>query len=181
MKKQVLISKEKFKQMLEDADVDKRMHIVGRALVVIFNNQTSSEQIGNVTDVDNGIGFTGFDGKGGSLTAKSYLYKKSLLPWQVAAWTRKDKNGWPRICKYHSQINDAAVKKAERKAAKEAELKQFEVQENGKIYDYGNDMERLVFLKEMLGESLDSDDPKILDPIDAEIKLIERRWEHLKG
>jgi hypothetical protein len=108
----VLVSKDSLKQMLDAAGPAKLQHIVGRALVVLFNNQTQGERTSNTVAVDNGIGFTGADGRTGCLTAKFYLANKCLNEWQVNAWIRKDKKGYPRICKYHKQINEAAMTKA---------------------------------------------------------------------
>ena len=107
-----LVTKQSLLQMLNTADETRRAHIIGRALVVLFKNQTATEQSANTTDHDNGIGFTGADARSGCLSAKSYLKNKTLADWQVAMWMKTGKNGLPRICKYHSQLNQAATAKA---------------------------------------------------------------------
>lgn len=89
-------------------DEAKRPHVIGRALVALFNNQTRDEQSANHTTQDNTIGFSGSDAKSGSITAKYYLKHKTLLPWQVDMWMR-DFRGFPRICKYVRQLNAAAA------------------------------------------------------------------------
>jgi hypothetical protein len=89
-------------------DPVKRPHVIGRALVVLFNNQTRTEQSANSTQVHNDIGFSGADARDGTITAKYYLKNKTLLDWQVERWM-KDFRGFPRICKYHAQLNRAAI------------------------------------------------------------------------
>lgn len=93
-------------------DLNKRIAVIGRALVVIFNQQTRSEQSSNNTEIHNMVGFSGSDAKGGSLTAKYYLKHKTLLPWMVDNWMR-DFRGSPRICKYWKQLDRAAKLKAQ--------------------------------------------------------------------
>ena len=107
-----IVTRESLQHMLDAANFERQQHIVGRALVVLFNNQTTGEKAANVTDNHNNIGFTGADARTGSLTAKSYLKNKSLQDWQVAAWLRVGKSGFARICKYHNQLNEAAKMKA---------------------------------------------------------------------
>ena len=62
--------------------------------------------------VDNGIGFTGADAFSGTMTAKYFLKHNKLESWQVDKWLKQDKKGYPRLCKYHKQINEEANKKA---------------------------------------------------------------------
>ncbi len=92
-------------------DDTKRPHVIGRALVALFHNQTRDEQATNDTKVNNTIGFTGTDARDGSITAKYYIKHKTLLPWQIDNWM-KDFRGFPRITKYHRQLNLAAQAKA---------------------------------------------------------------------
>lgn len=103
-----LVTRESLQKMLDEADDVKLQHIVGRALVVLFKNQTSDEQSSNTTNKDNGIGFTGADAHSGCITAKSYIKNKSLLDWQVERWTRPARSGFSRLTKYHKQLNAAA-------------------------------------------------------------------------
>lgn len=107
-----IITKDGLQQMLDQADHSRRVHIVGRALVVLFNNQTKDEQQTQRTIMHNGIGFTGADAHSGCLTAKCYLANKTLQDWQLEKWLRRDKSGYARICKYHAQLNEAAERKA---------------------------------------------------------------------
>lgn len=108
-----IVTKESLQSMLDEANQAKRVQIIGRALVIMFNNQTAAEQSANTTDNHNGVGFTGADAHSGCLGAKSFLKHKNLLDWQVDMWMKLSKSGYSRICKYHAQINEAAVKKAE--------------------------------------------------------------------
>ncbi len=110
-----LVTKESLAAMLANANPQRRIDIIGRALVVLFERQTESERRSDATNDHNGVGFAGCDAKGGSLTAKSYLARKTLVDWQVQQWMRPS-NGFPRICKYAKQLNQAAMDKAERKA-----------------------------------------------------------------
>lgn len=89
-----------------------RIAVIGKALVRIFNHQTMDEKSDNTTREDNGIGFTGSDAKGGSLTAKYYLKHGTLLEWQVAKWMRTNPKGFSRITKYHRQLNEIAERQA---------------------------------------------------------------------
>lgn len=96
---------------------------VGRALVVLLNNQTRDEQQDNQTKEHNDIGFTGADGRAGALSAKTFL-KYGYFPkdWQLEQWLRPNVNGVPRIAKYHAQLDRAAKAKwAEAQRKREAE------------------------------------------------------------
>ena len=112
MKKQPIVTRESLQSMLDNADVVKRQHVVGRALVALFDRQTQAEQLSNGTIADNNIGFAGGDARGGSLTAKTYLKRRSLEEWQVEKWTRRQANGFSRLCKYAKQLNEIATAKA---------------------------------------------------------------------
>lgn len=113
-----LVTRDTVQAMIDECvaknDKERLQHVIGRALLVLFNRQTEGEKQANTTDRHNGIGFTGADGRSGVLTAKSYLARKSLQEWQVERWTRKGSNGYARICKYAGQLNEAAVAKAAR-------------------------------------------------------------------
>lgn len=112
--KQAIVTRESLQQMLDTADAVKRQHIVGRALVALFDRQTQDEQATNDTHIDNNVGFAGGDAKGGSITAKTYLKRRSLEDWQVERWTKRGKNGFSRLCKYAKQLNEIALAKASR-------------------------------------------------------------------
>lgn len=110
---EVLISKEELQDMIWNALPKKQIALIGRALVVLFNNQTKDERDVNNTHYHNGIGFRGTDARSGCITAKYYLKHKNLLPWQVEMWMKPNKKGDMRIAKYWKQINAAAVEKAD--------------------------------------------------------------------
>jgi len=102
----------------------KQIQFVGRALVVIFNNQTSAEKQSDTTNEDNGIGFTGADAFGGGLTAKYFLKHKTLLDWQFEKWVKPNTRGVPRIVKYWKQLDAAAQAKVSKPVPKEPVMTQ---------------------------------------------------------
>lgn len=104
----MIVTKESLIHLLDSSPLPKRIQVVGRALVVIYNNQTSGEQANNLTAEQNGVGFTGADAYSGSLTAKYFLKHKTLMPWQLDMWTARNASGVPRIAKYWKQLNRAA-------------------------------------------------------------------------
>ena len=109
---QILVTKESLQNMIDEACFERQQHIIGRALVAIFERQTASEKHALQAEEDNGIGFAGCDAKGGSLTAKSYMKRKALMEWQVAKWTKlSPTSGFARICKYAGQLNQIANEK----------------------------------------------------------------------
>lgn len=108
-----LVTKESLQAMLNNADEAKRALIIGRALLVLFRRQTEHEKNANTTDVDNGIGFTGADGRSGVLSAKAFLKHGTLQEWQVERWMRPNDKGYSRITKYWRQLDDAAQQKKE--------------------------------------------------------------------
>lgn len=111
-RQQALVTRASLLALLNQSP-EKRIEVIGRALVVLFNHQTEHEKQANHTQLHNMIGFSGADGRSGTITAKYYIKHKTLLPWQVESWM-KDFRGFPRICKYHTQLNRAAQLRAER-------------------------------------------------------------------
>lgn len=112
-----LVTRESLKALLSDERGHEFVqHVVGRALVALFNRQTESEKNVNDTQVWNSVGFSSSDAKSGSLTAKYYLKHRCLLDWQVAKWTQEFR-GRPRLCKYVRQLNEIANIKAQHKEA----------------------------------------------------------------
>lgn len=146
-----IVTKQNLADMLNEADAAKRAHIIGRALVALFNRQTEAEQSANRTDNLNGIGFTGSDARSGSLTAKSYIKNRTLQQWQVDKWMTLSR-GYPRICKYAGQLNEIALEKRRK-------------EQGG----------RLAALRQEYGMNVDSDDPKILEPIVNEMRELEKQ------
>jgi hypothetical protein len=108
------ITRDSLFEMLAQATPEKRVHIIGRALVALFAYQTAGEQHSNATTQHNNVGFNGADARSGSLTAKSYLKHKTLQDWQVERWMKLGKSGYPRLCKYATQL-DRIVKTKEAK------------------------------------------------------------------
>lgn len=107
-----IVTKDSLKAMLANPNKEFVARVVGKALVHIYNRQTEAEKAHDVTQQDNGIGFTGADAFSGSMTAKYFMKHNSLQDWQIEKWTKQDRKGYPRICKYHKQINEEANKKA---------------------------------------------------------------------
>lgn len=109
IKTPAIVTKDSLKELLvRDAG-----RVIARALVVIFERQTEDEKADNQTEVENGIGFTGFDAKSGTLTAKYFLKHKRLEQWQIDRWMKPAKDGYPRICRYAKQLNEIAIQKAQ--------------------------------------------------------------------
>lgn len=104
-----IVTRESLQNMLENENQNYVANVIGRALVVILNNQTRDEQAMNATTQHNGIGFTGADARTGSITAKYFLKHKTLQDWQIAKWTKLGKKGYARLAKYHTQLNAAAI------------------------------------------------------------------------
>lgn len=112
-----IVTRDSLQKLLDSDNKQLVIHTIGRALVVLFNNQTASEQVENTTNHLNMVGFTGADGYGGSLTAKYYLKHNTLLDWQIDKWLKRGKSGYSRLTKYHKQLNVAAERKAANKSA----------------------------------------------------------------
>lgn len=108
---QVIVTREGVQAMILNANKQKRMAIVGRALNVLFDRQTASEQAMESTTQENGIGFTQADGGIGASMAKFYNNRGYLTEKQVNYWLRPNVNGVMRIAKYHKQLNEAAIQK----------------------------------------------------------------------
>ena len=113
-----VVTKQYIQHYLETHSAQEIIQFVGRALVVIFNNQTEEEKHASDVREDNGIGFTGADGHSGCITAKYFLKHGTLLDWQVERWLKQNAKGTPRISKYWRQLNAAAQKKTPKVAPK---------------------------------------------------------------
>lgn len=103
-----IVTKANLSSRLTDDNTTKVMHTVGRALVVLLNNQTSSESQLNTTNVQNGIGFTGADARQGSICAKTYIKHGKLFDWQLERWLSVGATGNICLAKYWKQLNVAA-------------------------------------------------------------------------
>lgn len=111
----LIVSRESLAQMISQAqaagDTDKVHRIVGRALVQLFRRQTDSEQRRNDTENLNTVGFSSSDGKNGCITAKTFLKHGRLTDRQLDEWLAPNwrGTGFPKICKYHRQLNEIAI------------------------------------------------------------------------
>lgn len=85
--------------------------VIGRALLAIFNNQEPEEQEAEATTLLNNIGFTAFDAELGTKCAKYFAEHKTLEHWMINVWSKLDHSGYPRIARYHRQLNDIAKSK----------------------------------------------------------------------
>lgn len=109
-----IVTRESLAQMIREADaagdVDKLHRIVGRALVRLFERQTQHERSANDTEEHNNVGFASSDGRNGSITAKTYLKHGRLTDFQLQEWLAPWRDtGYPKICKYHRQLNEIAL------------------------------------------------------------------------
>ena len=85
---------------------------VARALVVLNERQTWTEQSAEQTINCNGVGFTPADARLGSSMAKFYQARGYLTEKQLAYWRKPNVRGVPRICKYAGQLLEIAKSKA---------------------------------------------------------------------
>jgi len=108
-KVQAKVTRDSLKEMVSRPDQEYVGKVIGRALVAIFKRQTEAEKKSNATLVYNDIGFAGCDAKSGTITAKTFMKYGHLLPWQIEKWLKVGANGYPRICKYHAQLNEIAM------------------------------------------------------------------------
>ncbi len=85
---------------------------VARALVVLTQRQTYTEQASEHTINRNGEGFTPADARMGTSMAKFYTKFGRLSEKQIAYWRKPNVKGVPRICKYANQLLEIAQAKA---------------------------------------------------------------------
>jgi hypothetical protein len=110
-KSQAIVTKDSLKKMLENPNPAYVEAVIGRALVTLFKLQTESEKNTEQTSELNGVGFAGYDAHSGSISAKYYMRTGRLQPFTIESWTKPAKNGYPRLCKYHKQLNAVAMSK----------------------------------------------------------------------
>ncbi len=106
-----IVTHDTIKRMLANPNRNYVETVIGRALLALLDRQTEDEKRAADTRVWNAIGFSGADAKSGTLTAKYFAKHGHLLDWQIAKWTKKAKNGYPRLCKYAKQLNEIAMEK----------------------------------------------------------------------
>lgn len=87
--------------------------VIGRALLAIYKNQTSSEQQTSSTKIHNGIGFSKPDARVGTIGARMYQAHAKLDQWCIDVWMKPARDGYPRICKYANQLEAIAKEKCE--------------------------------------------------------------------
>ena len=112
-KQQPLVTRESLEQLLAKEEL--RGDVIGRALVRLFQRQEETEKQTNVTDNKNNVGFSAADAKEGSITAKTYIKHKHLLPFQIKYWMEPVRGNKHRICMYTRQLNDCAIRLAKAK------------------------------------------------------------------
>lgn len=106
MKKSKLVTRE----WLRDKIAEQPERVIARALIAIYERQTSEEQMGGYTKFNNGRGFSGADAELGTKCAKAALAGE-LKPWMVKIWSSVTRTGFPKICKYARQLNEIAEAK----------------------------------------------------------------------
>ena len=106
-----IVTRDSIRTMLQNPNRKYVETVVGRALLALLQRQTRDEQRANDTREHNGVGFSGADGRSGTLTAKSFVKNGGLLDWQLARWTKLASNGYPRLAKYAKQLNEIALEK----------------------------------------------------------------------
>ena len=110
-KQKQIVTRDTIARMLDNPNRKYVETVIGRALLALLDRQTEDEKRAADTRVWNAVGFSGADARSGTLTAKFYAKHGCLLDWQVNKWTKKGRNGYPRLCKYHKQLNEIALEK----------------------------------------------------------------------
>ena len=85
---------------------------VARALVVLTERQTATEQASEATINRNGEGFRPCHARMGTSMAQFYNRRGYLSPKQIAYWRQPQKNGQTRIEVYAGQLLDIALARA---------------------------------------------------------------------
>lgn len=107
-----IVTAESLAKMIKEASTEKQIHIVGRALVALYNRQTAVEQNVSESIARNRRGFCSADSKSGSSAARHYLSMRTLNGYELRRWLSTNfKTGRPYICKYFRQLNEVANEK----------------------------------------------------------------------
>lgn len=107
-----LITKESLAAIITGDNKELARKYVSKALIVLYRRQTAEEQQVGATTESNGRGFTGADAEWGTKCAQWMLRtNRWLTDNMLISWTKLDSRGYPRIAKYHKQINEAAEAK----------------------------------------------------------------------
>lgn len=113
--KEYLVTKQSLTDMLtKESKPGIRQHIIGRALVILYNSQTDEEVANKETKDHNGVGFGAYDANVGTRCAEYYIEHGELEEWMLNLWMKKTSRGI-MITKYWRQLNDAAIRKKENK------------------------------------------------------------------
>ena len=110
--KAMAITQEQIINLLKNNDL-----AICRALVVLYNNQTSDEQSAETVHYLNNKGFRPCHAYMGTSMAKQFLSRGFLSKKQISYWRAEGKQGM-RIGIYHRQLIEAAAAK---EAAKKKE------------------------------------------------------------
>lgn len=138
---------------------------VARALVVLNERQTATEQVSESTINHNGEGFRPCNARMGTSMANFYLRNGYLTPKQVAYWRMPIKTGQMRIEVYAGQLHQIA------KAKESAKWQQQQ--------DVGNLAEQLMVAEEMYNSYLDSDDFPTLEKMAEDIARLKSQIQNL--
>ncbi len=109
-RKEALVTKESLNALLLNPKL--RVATIGRALTILYREQTPREQTQKATFEHNGVGFTGSDATIGSRCAEHFIRTGDLQGWMVDLWMTRNSKGHTRIAKYHAQLNKVAIAKA---------------------------------------------------------------------
>lgn len=88
--------------------------VIARALLAVYQFQTASEQACRETSKRNNAGFSQADANVASRCVEHFIKTGQLKPWMITVWMHPTKNGLPRICKYHRQLNLIAIANAKK-------------------------------------------------------------------
>jgi len=150
---------------------------VARALVVLTQRQTDSEQATKETRFRNGEGFRPCHAHMGTSMANFFASRGFLTPKQIAYWRCLDKNGKMRIEVYANQLLGIAQAKTAVKCSDSDEPPAPDCNEptgpnpyNGE--DVGNMMERQMVLQEQLDDAFKQQNHQQINSIKLSLKLI---------
>ena len=162
---------------------------VARALVVLNERQTSTEQSAESTISHNGIGFTPADARMGTSMAQFYTKRGYLSDKQVAYWLKPNVRGVPRICKYAGQLLEISLQKKAltERVAEKTSFAQKEAEREKISMEIGNMVEDLMVLETSLKHeqyeynmSVDSDDEQMLEKMNLSIIQLQDSIDYLK-
>ena len=152
---------------------------IARALVVLNERQTVTEQSAESTINHNGVGFTPADARMGTSMAQFYAKRGYLTEKQLAYWKKPNVRGVWRICKYAGQLLEIAQQKAQ--AAKMMEPAAAPAD------DVGNMAKELMVLEDQYenlrfdyNDTLDADDDRLTGSIVGQMEAVAERIALLK-